>query len=121
MKYFIIPLLFFFFSSQQETSLNGSYKLEYKNPTYFQNGIIFFEDSVYSMDLSRNLKLKGTINYGKNLTYLEGGNVFSNIVLSFSTKDIEKDTINFQVHDKKGGVMNYLDVSINSGKLIKIK
>lgn len=72
------------------------------------------------MDLSENLKSKGTVNYGKNLTFLEGGNLYQNIILSFSTKDIEKDTIIFQVHDKKEGVLNYLDVSVSSGKLIKI-
>lgn len=73
------------------------------------------------MELTKSLKSVGNINYGKNLTFLEGGNLYSNIILSFSTKDIEKDTIDFQVHDKKGGVMNYLDVSVNSGKFIKIR
>lgn len=101
--------------------MNGSYKLEYKNTAFFQNGKIVFNDSVYSTDLNKNFKSKGTVNYGKNLIYLEGGNLYPNIILSFSTKDIEKDIINFQVHDKKGGVINYLDVSVNSGKLIKIR
>jgi hypothetical protein len=121
MKFFLIPLLFFFISSQEKSSLKGSYKLEYKNATYFKNGIIVFNDSIYSMDLSEDLNSNGTINYGKNQIYLEGGNVYPNIILSFSTKEIVKDTIIFQVHNKKSYVMNYLDVSVNSGKLIKIR
>ena len=121
MKYFVIPLLFFFFSSQQKTSLNGSYKLEYKSTTHFrfQNGIIVFEDSIYSMDLSKSLKSKGIVTYGKHLTFIDGGNVNPNLVLSLSTTDIEKDTISFQVHNKNGSIKNYLDISVNSGKLIK--
>ncbi len=120
MKCFLISLLFFFFSSQQKASLSGSYKFEFKNSSYLQNGTIVFNDSVYSMELTKSLKSVGNINYGKNLTSIDGF-LYPNIVIDFSTKDIEKDTIDFQVHNKKGGVMNYLDVSINSGKLIKIK
>lgn len=120
MKYFFFPLLLFFISSQKKSSLTGSYKLEYKNSSYLQNGTIIFNDSLYSTDLNKNFLSKGIINYGKNLIYLEGGNEYPNIILSFSTKDIVKDTINFQVHNKNGVIKNYLDVSVNSGKLIKI-
>ncbi len=95
--------------------------MEYENAPYLQSGTIVFNDSVYAMELSKGLKSKGTVTYGKDLTFLKEGNLDQNIVLSFSTNDIEKDTISFQFNNKNSGVKNnQLSVSF-SGKLIKIK
>jgi hypothetical protein len=121
LKYLLISLLFFFFSSQQKKTLKGVYKLEFKDTSLMQNRTIVFNDSVYSMEITKNLNSKGIIKYGKNLTFLKEGNFYPNIILSFSTKEIEKDTIDFQVHKKNSKTMNYLDVSVNTGKLIKIR
>ena len=43
------------------------------------------------------------------------------IIIDFRTDELQNDTIKFQVHSKKASVTNYLDTSINQGKLIKIK
>jgi hypothetical protein len=44
----------------------------------------------------------------------------SNLMIDFFKSDLKKDTIRFGTKDLKGKG-NYLDISINSGKLIKIK
>ena len=119
MKYFISLLTLFFISVQQKKSLKGIYKLEYENTSLHQTRTIVFDDSIYVIKTGVNLNQRGKINYGKTLTTMEGI-FYPNIVINFDTKDIDKDTIIFQVHNKKGGVMNYLDASVNSGKLIKV-
>ena len=111
---FLISILF-----QESTSkLDGKYKLEYNNqnlPSY----IVTFKDSIYFKKSSSFINTtKGKIKYYKSIVSMSDEN--SNLRIDFFKDDIKKDTIPFGTKDLIGKG-NYLDISINSGKLIKIK
>lgn len=101
----------------QESKLSGRYFVDFKNENFQKDGYINFDKNTFTLKQSNLLTHSGTINYGKTLTSFEYIN--SDIIIDFRTEDIGKDTINFQVHNKKAGYMNYLDISVNSGKFIK--
>ena len=113
-----IIFLFTALLQQNDVKLKGKYKLEYNNhniPSY----VVTFSDSIYFKKSSRLISTtKGKIEYYKNIVTMSDEN--SNLRIDFFKEDIEKDTIRFGTKDLNGKV-NYLDISINSGKLIKIK
>ncbi len=105
----------------QDSKLNGRYIVKFKNETAFQqNGYVDFKNEIFTMKYNNLLPHNGKIKYYKTLTSIEEDNN-SNIIIDFRTDEIGKDTINFQVHSRNCGIGNYLDVSINSGKFIRIK
>ena len=101
----------------QESKLSGRYFVDFKNDNFQKDGYIDFDKDTFTMKHSNLLPHSGTINYGRTLTSFEDIN--SDIIIDFRTEDIGKDTINFQVHNKKVGPINYLDISVNSGRFIK--
>ena len=112
---FLICLVF-----NQDSKLSGKYFVEFKNENSNKDYYIEFNKNTFKIIQSDSIKDSGKIKYGKTLTSLD--NSFnSDIIIDFRTDEIGKDTINFQVHSKKVGVVNYLDVSVNSGRFIKIK
>ncbi len=119
MKLYIYFLLLFTFLFQDDSfKLDGRYKLEYDNrnlPHYF----ITFNDTVYIKKSPRFINtIKGKINYKGNVVTMYDEN--SNLMIDFFKNDLKKDTIRFGTKDLKG-IGSYLHISINSGKLIKIK
>ena len=117
-------LLFLMFASSlnftQETKLSGRYFVDFKNKNLQKDGFIDFNKDSFSLKHSNLLPYSGTIKYNRTLTSLES-EFDPNIIIDFKTSEIGKDTISFQVHNRKSGVMNYLDVSVNSGKFIKAR
>jgi len=103
----------------QESELSGRYFIDFKDDSFQKDCYINFDKKNFTLKQTNSLTHTGTINYGKTLTSFEYIN--SDIIIDFRTEDIGKDTINFQVHNKKSGPINYLDISVNSGKFIKNK
>ena len=122
MKYFIlITSLLLSLIFQKEYRLKGNYKIEYENPYDFEDGRIFFDDTTFVKTTKEGAKIYGKVEYSKYYVYLKSKN--STQLIDFLKSDIEKDTIEFgtkETNPKKSLTMNYLDVSINRGKLIKL-
>lgn len=115
---FYILFLFSILFQGSTSKLEGKYKLEYNNrnlPSY----IVTFNDSMYFKKSTKSISTtKGKIEYYKRIVTMSDEN--SNLIIDFFKDDIKKDTIPFGTKDLNGKG-NYLDISINSGKLIKIK
>lgn len=107
-------------SFPQTTKLNGKYYVVFQNENFQKNDYIDFNQTTFTMKRSDLLPYSGNVNYGKTLTSIES-KLYPNIIIDFRTDEVGKDTIHFQVHSKNSEAMNYLDVSINSGKFIKVK
>ena len=121
MKHLLIFLIFAVsLTFTQETKLSGKYYVDFKNENSQMDGYIDFNNDTFSMKHSNLQPYSGSIKYYRTLTSLESG-FDPDIIIDFRTDEIGKDTISFQVHSRKSGVMNYLDISINSGKFIKMK
>ena len=122
MKYFIlITSLLLSLIFQKEYRLKGNYKIEYEKPYDFEDGRIFFDDTTFVKTTKKGAKIYGKVEYSKYYVYLKSKN--STQLIDFLKSDIEKDTIEFgtkETNPKKSLTMNYLDVSINRGKLIKL-
>lgn len=118
MKYFALIIIFLSINFNQKTDkLNGRYNylLEDDN-SYIQKDKITFKDSVFAFD--NKYLPKGKISYG-NVILLDNF-INTDLIISISKDQIEKDTILFYMHNKNDGG-NYLDISEGRGKLIKIK
>ncbi|WP_240475254.1 hypothetical protein [Flavobacterium reichenbachii] len=119
MKYFILIIALISFNLNQDTDkLNGRYNyLIEDNNVYIQKDKITFKDSVFVFD--NKYMPKGKISYG-NVILLDNF-INTDLIISISKDQIKKDTIPFYMHDKKHRVMNYLDIVVGKGKLIRIK
>ncbi|WP_284652354.1 hypothetical protein [Flavobacterium terrisoli] len=104
----------------QEVKLEGTYKIEFTQKSYQKDCNITFNGNAFTMRDSRFLPYTGTISYSERLTSISS-EFNSDIIIDFKTNEIGKDTIYFLVHDKKATPMNYLDISVNSGRMIKVK
>ncbi|WP_433835407.1 hypothetical protein [Flavobacterium anhuiense] len=117
MKFFtlIIALISINFN-QKADKLNGrySYLIEDENQ-YVQKDKITFKDSVFVFD--NKYMPKGKISYG-NAILLENF-INTDLVITIPKDQIQKDTIEFFMHDRNDA--NYLDVTTGKGKLIRIK
>ena len=117
MKFFtlIIALISINFN-QKADKLNGrySYLIEDENQ-YVQKDKITFKDSVFVFD--NKYMPKGKISYG-NAILLENF-INTDLVITIPKDQIQKDTIDFFMHDKND--LNYLDVVTGKGRLIRIK
>lgn len=122
MKYFIlITSLLLSLIFQKEYRLKGNYKIEYEKPYDFEDGRIFFDDTTFVKTTKEGAKIYGKVEYSEYYVFLKSKN--STQLIDFLKSDIEKDTIEFgtkETDPKKSLTMNYLDVSINRGKLIKL-
>ncbi|SEP31644.1 hypothetical protein SAMN05444671_0101 [Flavobacterium sp. CF108] len=119
MKYFALIIIFLSINFNQKTDkLNGRYNylLEDDN-SYIQKDKITFKDSVFIFD--NKYMPKGKISYG-NVILLDNF-INTDLIISISKDQIERDTISFYMHNKKHPAMNYLDVVVGKGKLIRIK
>ena len=121
MKHLLIFLIFAIsLTFTQETKLSGRYYVDFKHNNFQKDGYIDFNKDSFSLKHSNLLPYSGTVKYYTSLTSLES-EFDPNIIIDFRTSEIGNDTISFQVHSRNSGVMNYLDVSVNSGKFIKVK
>jgi hypothetical protein len=123
MKYFVITSFIILTSIfQKEYRMEGNYKIEYEKPYDFQNGRIFFDDSIYVKTSMEGGKVFGKVEYSKYYVILTNKNSTQRI--DFLKSDVEKDTVEFgtkETDPKKSLTLSYLEVSINRGKLIKLK
>ncbi len=117
MKFFtlIIALISVNFN-QKIDKLNGRYNylIEDENQ-YIQKDKITFKDSVFVFD--NKFLPKGKVSYGNAIVLDNFINI--DLVITIPKDQIQKDTIEFFMHDKND--VNYLDVTTGKGKLIKIK
>nr|WP_294780108.1 hypothetical protein [uncultured Flavobacterium sp.] len=98
--------------------LNGRYNyLIEDNDSYIQRDKITFKDSVFAFD--NKYLPKGKISYG-NAILLENF-INTDLVITIAKDQIQKDTIEFYMHNKKSASLNYLDVVTGKGRFIKIK
>ncbi len=119
MKYFALIIIFLSINFNQKTDkLNGRYNyLIEDDNSYIQKDKITFKDSVFAFD--NKYMPKGKISYG-NVILLDNF-INTDLIISISKDQIERDTILFYMHNKKHPAMNYLNVVVGKGKLIKIK
>ncbi|WP_433780112.1 hypothetical protein [Flavobacterium anhuiense] len=119
MKYFALLITLFFINFNQKTDkLNGRYNyLIEDDNAYILKDKITFKDSVFIFD--NKFMPKGKISYG-NVILLDNF-INTDLIISISKDQIEKDTIPFFMHDKKSSSANYLDEVVGKGKLIRIK
>ena len=119
MKYlFIIVTLLSISINQKSDKLNGRYSyLIEENNSYIQKDKITFKDSIFVFD--NKFMPKGKISYGN--TILLDNFINTDLIISISKDQIQKDTIPFYMHDRKSSSVNYLDEVIGKGKLVKIK
>lgn len=102
--------------SQKTEKLNGRYNylIEDENQ-YIQKDKITFKDSVFVFD--NKFLPKGKVSYGNAILLDNFINI--DLVITIPKDQIQKDTIEFFMHDKND--LNYLDVVTGKGRLIKIK
>lgn len=104
--------------NQKTDKLNGRYNyLIEDDNSYIQKDKITFKDSIFAFD--NKYLPKGKVSYG-NVILLENF-INTDLIISIRKDQIKKDTILFYMHDKKHPAMNYLDIVVGKGKLIKIK
>lgn len=102
--------------NQKIDKLNGRYNylIEDENQ-YIQKDKITFKDSVFVFD--NKFMPKGKVSYGNAI--LLDNFINTDLVITIAKDQIQKDTIEFYMHDKNDA--NYLDVATGKGKLIRIK
>lgn len=99
--------------------INGRYQAVYTNKAIQNGGYITFKGDTFKMEPFQFLPYEGKIEYYESLTTMVS-DFNRNLIIDFSTADITKDTIPFQVHDSRSG-LSYLEFSVDSGKFIKVK
>ncbi|MFD1603957.1 hypothetical protein ACFSJW_09395 [Flavobacterium artemisiae] len=104
--------------NQKTEKLNGRYNylIEDENQ-YIQKDKITFKDSVFVFD--NKYLPKGKVSYG-NVILLDHF-INTDLVITISKDQIEKDTIEFYMHDKQSSSANYLNEVTGKGRLIRIK
>jgi hypothetical protein len=99
--------------------MDGTYKIEYANMA-LKDGTITFDGTAFTMRNAIFPTQSGMITYGKNIISLIS-EFDPDIVINFRASDMGRDTINFQVDNKKIAPVSYLHVAVNRGRLIKVK
>ncbi|MDQ8011783.1 MAG: hypothetical protein REI96_05010 [Flavobacterium nitrogenifigens] len=119
MKYFALLITLFFINFNQKTDkLTGRYDYLIEDEgAYILKDKITFGDSIFKFD--NKFLPKGKVSYG-NVILLDNF-INTDLIISIPKDQIEKDTIPFFMHDKKHPAMNYLDIVVGKGKLIRIK
>ncbi|MBO9586830.1 MAG: hypothetical protein J7574_21915 [Flavobacterium sp.] len=104
--------------SQKTDKLNGRYNyLIEDNDSYIQKDKITFKDSVFVFD--NKYMPKGKVSYGNAI--LLDNFINTDLVITIPKDQIQKDTIEFFMHDRKSSSANYLDEVTGKGRLIRIK
>lgn len=118
MKYLTLIILLISSVNQKTDKLNGRYNflIEDENQ-YIQKDKITFKDSVFAFD--NKFLPKGKVSYG-NAILLENF-INTDLVITIPKDQIQNDTIEFYMHNKKSSTANYLDFVTGKGRLIKIK
>ncbi|RYJ39805.1 hypothetical protein NU08_1474 [Flavobacterium anhuiense] len=119
MKYFALLITLFFINFNQKTDkLTGRYNyLIEDDNAYVQKDKITFKDSIFVFD--NKFMPKGKVSYG-NVILLDNF-INTDLIISITKDQIEKDTIPFFMHDKKSSSANCLDEVVGKGKLVRIK
>jgi hypothetical protein len=119
MKYFALLLTILSINFSQKTDkLIGRYNyLIEDDNSYIQKDKITFKDSIFAFD--NKYLPKGKVSYG-NVILLDNF-INTDLIISIPKDQITKDTILFNMHDKKSSAANYLDEVVGKGKLIRIK
>ena len=119
MKVLIFIIVLCSFYIQQHPRLQGKYRMEYEEKFMSQNCVITFNDSIYKRTLSNGKIIKGKVEYAKFEIILKDKT--TNLKMNFFKEEIKNDTIYFGTKGINEKPINEMDISINSGKLIKIK
>ena len=119
MKYLLAFSCIFFglIPNQEKFKLTGKYQMQYEEKYRSENCLISFNDSIYVRRLPNGKSIKGHVFYKNFLVSLKDDE--SNLQMDFLKQEIQKDTIYFGTKDVNEKPSNGL--TINSGKLIKIK
>lgn len=107
------------FLFQQPTYLNGKYKMEFEEDYVAQNCIIEFKNNTYKRKLLNGKTIKGTILFDNLTIQLKDNN--SDLCMELFKNEIQKDTVFFGTKLLNKKLVNDFDMTIYSGKLIKIK
>lgn len=111
--FFIMASLFALFA-QENTTLKGTYKVEF-DKKYAQQGYkITFADSTYKKVMPDFVAYKGTITYEKFKAIIRKDK--DDNPIEIDKREIGKDTIKFTTKSKTD-----LSVIVNRGKMIKAK
>lgn len=119
MKLIISFFLFFSLLFQQPTYLNGKYKMEFEEDYVVQNCMIEFKNNTYKRKLLNGKTIKGTITYGNLTIQLKDNN--SDLCMELFKNEIQNDTVFFGTKLLNKELSNDFDMTIYSGKLIKVK
>ena len=119
MHYLSLLIILFSVNFNQKTEkLNGRYNyLIEDNNSYIQKDKITFKDSVFVFD--NKYMPKGKISYGN--TIVMENFINTDLIITIPKDQIQKDTIEFFMHNKSSSSPNYLDEVTGKGRLIKIK
>jgi hypothetical protein len=105
--------------SQKTDKITGRYDyLIAEGDLYVKRDQITFKDSVFVFD--NKYMPEGKVSYGENIILLDHF-INTDLIISISKDQIQNDTIEFNMHDKRSPVVNYLDVSTGKGMLIRTK
>jgi hypothetical protein len=119
MKLLIFISILSSFLIQQQSQLNGKYRMEYEEDYTSQNSTIEFKNNSYKRKLSNGKIVKGTVVYQDFVIQLN--DYKSNLRMDFLKSDIQKDTIFFGTKDLSEKSINDMDMTIYAGKLIRVK
>lgn len=119
MKLLIYLSIMFSFFVQQQPQLNGNYRMNFEEGYTSQNSIIEFKNNSYKRKLSNGKIEKGVIVYQDFVVQLKDDK--SNLRMDFYKSDIQKDTIFFGTKNLNEKSTNNMDMTIYSGKLIRIR
>lgn len=111
----IIALISINFNQKTEKLIGRyNYLIEDENQ-YIQKDKITFKDSVFVFD--NKFLPKGKVSYGNAILLDNFINI--DLVITIPKNQIQKDTIEFSMHDRNDD--NYLDIATGKGRLIRIK
>ena len=101
------------FIQQQNSKLNGKYRVEYDKKYAQGSYIISFSDSIFRKTMPDAVMYKGKINYGKFTATIRKDN--NDDVMEIDNKEFNKDTIKFTTKNKTD-----LSRIINRGLMIRV-
>ena len=84
-----------------------------------ENCLVTFNDNSYVKNFANGKSVKGKIEYWNHIVTLNDDG--SNLQIEFNKSEIEKDTISFGTKDTKGTSASYMEISVNTGNIIRIK
>lgn len=124
MKHILLFYIVFQFCgfSQDTLRLSGKYKIEYDKEYNLPSSTIVIKDSIYDRIFTNGRRITGKIKYWNHIVTLNDDNSSQQIELEKSK--IKQGTIKFgtkETDPKKSLTMSYMEISINTGKISKLK